>query len=172
MSTRGILGFHIGGEGKIAYNETNSVPAALGKNVICALHNILYNRATLEHRAAQLEAVPFEKMPMLDQLQKVKAFHPNGTGTADEEWSRMVSETQGDLKAMMRAGLYEDEKHFVRDSRICEWGYVANLDKSVLEVYRGGQKQSHGKGRFAEMGRSDRRNYPVASVGKIPFETI
>ncbi len=50
-----------------------------------------------------------------------------------------------------------DESDFVRDSLMCEWAYVLDLDKATFEVYRGFNTEPVPKGeRFADTPRRER----------------
>jgi hypothetical protein len=51
----------------------------------------------------------------------------------------------GDVKSVLL------DTDFAADSLFCEWAYVLDLDREVLEVYTGFQKTPHQKGRFANM---------------------
>lgn len=53
---------------------------------------------------------------------------------------------------------------FGADSLFCEWGYVIDLDRFVLEVYRGFVKKPHNDGRFAHLETEDNKYYPIQKV--------
>jgi hypothetical protein len=67
-----------------------------------------------------------------------------------------------------------DSIDFALDSLFCEWAYVLDLDKEVLEIYRGFTKSGKVKGRFAKMEVQDAYNKkkgygPISLYKKIKF---
>jgi len=63
-----------------------------------------------------------------------------------------------------------DQADFLKDSLFCEWGYVINLDKGVLEIYRGFQK-APSKNRYHTNG-DDSGYYNCYLIREVPFATI
>lgn len=49
------------------------------------------------------------------------------------------------FKAAYMAMEFWDGREFLQDSYFCEWGYVLDLDKERLDVYRGNQTEEHGE---------------------------
>lgn len=68
----------------------------------------------------------------------------------------------------------KDAYSFATESLFCEWAYVIDMDKKVLEIYKGFNK-SPAKGRFAKMevsGEYSLKNgyKPVTLFKKLKFE--
>lgn len=67
-----------------------------------------------------------------------------------------------------------DDLDFVCDSLMCEFAYVLDLDKKVLEIYKGFNKEKP-KGRFAKLKNEDEYSSkigynPVTLIKKFKFE--
>lgn len=66
-----------------------------------------------------------------------------------------------------------DSSNFGKESLFCEWAYVLDLDKEVLEVYKGFQKTAPPKGsRFGTRRKKGNEFYPVAMVAKFSFKNL
>jgi hypothetical protein len=70
-----------------------------------------------------------------------------------------------------------NERAFAADSLFCEWAYVIDLDKEVLEVYEGFNQQPLGKGqRFKGMKLREYNSgdtyYPVRCIKKFKFSEL
>src|SRR4029077_1984447 len=62
---------------------------------------------------------------------------------------------------------------FASDSLFCEWAYVLDLDREVLEVYRGFQESPHSGQRFSATCRGPGdKFYPVALLIEFPFNKL
>ncbi len=71
---------------------------------------------------------------------------------------------------------YKDNAEFIRDSLMCEYGYVIDIDEEVLEFYVGGQKEPQKGNKYGEKityTTADRENYyPCKLVAKFSFKYI
>jgi len=67
-----------------------------------------------------------------------------------------------------------DNAGFLKESLHCEWGYVINLDKNVLEIYKGyNAKPGNGKrGRYADAGPSESGYYGCVLIKEIAFKDL
>lgn len=72
----------------------------------------------------------------------------------------------------------QDARNFAADSLFCEFAYVVDLDKEVLEIYRGFQTKAHKSGRFAKLPKGKNPDgtpseyYPVKLVKKIKIRDL
>jgi hypothetical protein len=69
----------------------------------------------------------------------------------------------------------QDSLDFVAESLFCEYAYVLDLDKQVLEIYKGFNKRKLTKadGRFYKMKNPDNDGYqPVALLAKVKFDDV
>lgn len=112
-----------------------------------------------------LRMVDPDSVPTQEDIDRLsKYFNANVSQGVPQDWYALFRGTQGNPAEMLAAGVIEDEHDFPLDSLFAEWGYVIDLDKSRLEVYRGFQHHPHTQGRFAlrETDRSD--YYPCAQI--------
>ena len=100
--------------------------------------------------------------PSKEQIKECFRFYRPGVSmNTPEEWYSLLRAAQGDLEAHARGLRYMiDNADFLRDSLFCEWGYVINLDKGVLEVYRGFQKAPSKNRYYNPFGKDDYYNCP------------
>jgi len=171
MGTRGCYGFRKDGKDKLTYNHYDSYPSWLGKQVV------EFARGTSTERMREI----FDSIILVDsdtkatpeQQEECKQFIDEhvSTGRADE-WYCLLRNAQGDLTAFRDKGLryMVDDHLFMQNSLFCEWAYVIDLDREVLEVYRGFQKTAHG-GRY--QGEADDMGYyGVMQVAEFPLGDI
>ena len=187
MSTRGFLGFVIDGVEKITYNHSDSYPRRLGRDVLswaqanqhaltcaCDIHRCLSSGPV--DRARTLRVVDPDSEPTDEDIERLRYGLDLGVGIrrARPDWYQLLRRTQGDLAAMLAAGVIEDGSDFPADSLSAEWGYIVDLDRQVLEVYEGFQKAAHTAGRFAARTSSDASPgyYPVRLVASWPLSEL
>lgn len=156
MGTRGVVGFRIAGQDKLAYNHFDSYPEGLGQDVVKFLKNALVSEpAGLELLAlsvASLEVVDPKVPPTAEQIAQLAPWTDlTVSEKSTKDWYCLLRGAQGDLAAMLAAGyLLKGAEQFILDSLYCEWGYIINLDDGVLEVYKGFQREEHDQGRYAK----------------------
>jgi len=171
MGTRGAYGFYSKGETKVTYNHFDGYPSALGYNILkyCNDHSIEEMRDLFD----RLVMVDENVLPSEGQIEKYRKWLNNQVGNG-QDWYSLLREAQGDL------GVYDelkdedevhmiDSKDFLKDSLSCEWAYIINLDKEVLEIYEGFQKGSV-KGRYGLRNLIKEYN-SVSLIEEIPFDT-
>ena len=179
MGTRGAYGFHKGGRDKITYNHFDSYPTGLGADV--AAFVCQHTDEELNEIFDRIILVKSGDAPSKEQIKECFRFYRPGVSmNTPEEWYSLLRATQGDLEAHARGLRYMiDNADFLRDSLFCEWGYVINLDKGVLEVYRGFQK-APSKNRYfrskmvATFIENDGKSgyYNCYLIREVPFATI
>ena len=170
MGTRGAYGFHKGGVDKITYNHFDSYPTGLGADVAAFVcQHTDEEMATIFDR---IVIVDTKEKPTGDQIAECMPFFDgNVSEQTPEEWYSLLRATQGDLEAHAMGLRYMiDNADFLKDSLFCEWGYVINLDKGVLEIYRGFQKGPERNRYYQPM--SYNGYYNCSLIREVPFETL
>lgn len=151
MGTRGLMAFAYDGEVKGMYNHFDSYPQGLGEDLVNFILSKSGDFDEVKDLFKNLVAVDEEQAPTEDQkLALLRYYDPKVSTGSTDEWYALLRETQGNPEATLKAGFYVDGLEFAKDSLFCEWGYVIDLDREVLEVYRGFQTGSHTEGRFAQ----------------------
>lgn len=177
MGTRGLNGFVIGGEVFAAYNQYDTYPDGLGATSI-EFVKTLADPATLEQvkqEVPKLRRVDEQDEPTGAELEALAAegVIPQNVSSGSD-WYATLREAQGTYEGYLKVGIILDSAKFASDSLFCEYGYLVNLDDSVLEFYRGFQSDaSQIRGRFAGENPQMERGYgPISLVEAVPFSEI
>lgn len=149
MGTRGFVGFVAEGRETIVYNHSDSYPEELGINVLHYARGI-DDRAAAKASAAAIIHVSDETPPTEKQIDALSQYANLSVGRRGDrpDWYQLLRETQGDPAAILKAGHAEHFPEWPTDALYCEWGYLIDFDREVLEVYRGYQTAAHADGRF------------------------
>ena len=151
MSTRGVVGYYKNGNLKVTFNHFDSYPGGLGESV---KQYIFENINNLDDHFNNIKLINNEQL----------------TDSIEEELNSLE---QGNLLEYVTLGYMFDEKEFLKDSLFCGWAYIIDLDKKVLEIYRG-FNENKPKGKFKNWGKAKitDKYFPVTLVKTIPFEKI
>ena len=170
MGTRGAYGFHKGGRDKITYNHFDSYPTGLGADVAEFVKN--HTDEEMNEIFDRIVMVRSNGVPSAEQIKECFRFYrPSVSMNTPEDWYSLLRATRGDLEIYAKGLRYMiDNATFLKDSLFCEWGYVINLDKDVLEVYRGFQK-APSKNRYYNPFSND-GYYNCALIREVSFETL
>lgn len=150
MGTRGLYGIRKDGVDKVTYNHFDSYPEYLGMNMIKFCMN--HNKDALTGLFNKIELVGDEN-PTEEQKVNCKRngwFDDTVSLQTDDNWYCLLRDTQGNLECLMQAdkAYMLDNSDFIKDSLFCEYAYIINLDRSVLEVWVGCQKEPDPKNRY------------------------
>ena len=141
MGTRGAYGFHKAGIDKITYNHWDSYPTGLGESIseFIRRHSI----ASMDNIFERIILVSESTSPTSEQIEEcIRYYDSSVSKQTPTEWYSLLRDSQGDLETYATGLRYMiNNAKFLEDSLFCEWGYVINLDASILEIYRGFQKQ-------------------------------
>lgn len=175
MGTRGCYGFRINASDKVTYNHFDSYPEGLGVTVVEFIRNTSDDE--MKEIAKKIELVSECNLPTPEQITICKEaglVNLDVNSGKEEDWYCLMREAQGDLSVYKKIPYMTDSKDFLADSLYCEWAYIINLDESVLEVYRGFNRNPVSTGRYAPLIGSKVSNqyYGVVLVCQIPLEQI
>jgi len=146
MGTRGAIGFFKDGKGKITYNHFDSYPDGLGVEILEEIKG--FSVKQMKKAFDNLVLIKDEdKKPTKKEIEKFKKWSNASVGgsmsnTEVKTYYQLLRNVQGTLKPYLtgEVNLMVDNEKFLKDSLFCEWAYIVNLDKEVLEVWRGFQK--------------------------------
>lgn len=157
MSTRNLTIVISDGETKVAqYGQSDGYPEGQGETVLEFLQS-----NDLKKFKEILKEVVFIN-PEKDEDFK-------GKPEFDAETASKVLQLIYDRKA---TGLY-DSSEFAKNSLFCEWAYVVDLDKGVLEVYRGYNREPLTKDdRFYNEEVQGKDYYPIKIVKSYSLEKL
>lgn len=171
MGTRGVMGFVVNGEEKLAYNHYDSYPSGVGADILEWLR--AQDIGDLKGMVSTLRVIDGETPPTPEDVERLEPWTDLGVSSqSTDDWYCLLRRTQGDLGAMVTAGVIEDGSAFPRNSLFCEWGYVVDVDAGVLEVYQGFQQAPHQDGRFAGRGGTIDGYEPVRLVASWPLADL
>ena len=140
MATRGAYGFYKGGVTKITYNHSDSYPENLGVKV--AFFAKAIPMKDLNEVFDRIILVDGDAKPSADQLAEVDLINPYPM-KSEINWYRALGFAAEELKYYVKGLRYMiDNQEFIKDSLMCEWAYVINLDDETLEVYKGFQTEA------------------------------
>jgi hypothetical protein len=187
MSTRGLVGVVSDGKLFTTYNHFDSYPDGLGQKVVEFTDNLFQNIEVdkLREQFSKVKVVAGDSAPSEED----KKFYAKGadlsvSNQSLNDWYCLLRGFQGvnTFEAVLKGKLKHilDASDFAKDSLFCEWGYILDLDKCNLEVYKGFQTKAHKKGRFAAPKpkgwkpryEGDNFYYPIKLVLTIPFDKI
>jgi len=183
MGTRHLTMVLIDGEIRVSqYGQWDGYPSGQGFVIVEFLKKIR-NKKSLEQikeNVRSLEEISDEELSKIwvdegassespwvscEIADKVKASHPEFSRDTGAEILNLIFE--GKVKKI------RIDKEFAADSLFCEWAYLLDLDKGILEVYRGFNTEPlDSRERFANMKkpREDEKYEPIKLLAKIPFD--
>ncbi|MFI7191417.1 hypothetical protein ACIBQ0_16920 [Nocardia nova] len=174
MGTRGFLGFVANGHETIAYNQFDSYPDALGIAVLDYARSI-EDMDAAKRQAAAIVHVSNDVPPTDEQIEALKQYANMSVGARNDrpDWYQLLRETQGDPAATLAAGHAEHHPDWPADSLFCEWGYLIDFDRGVLQVYEGFQRSPHTAGRFHDRkGENAQGYYPVRLIATWALDAL
>jgi hypothetical protein len=147
MGTRGAIGFFKGKKGKITYNHFDSYPEGVGVKILDEIRG--FSVKEMKKAFNHITLITNEdKKPTKKEIEGLKKWSdPSVGGSSDNQevktYYQLLRNVQGTLKPYLtgEVNLMIDNEKFLKDSLFCEWAYIINLDKEVLEVWEGFQKK-------------------------------
>jgi hypothetical protein len=173
MGTRGAYGFRIGNQDKITYCHFDSYPDFLGRNLLEYVADT--PTEMMKEVASAIIMVDLESKPAPELVKRYSKFGDlNVSNHTFEDWYCLLRKTQGDLYPYNNDLRHMIDFHdFPHDSLFCEWAYIINLDTELFEAYKGLNKDSSAKGRYARYSTDDNHGYRgVVLIDEIPLADI
>jgi hypothetical protein len=185
MSTRGAYGFRINGVDKVTYNHSDSYPKWLGAIVF----NFFNGKSDEElKKIASNIILVNDDEPTSGQIAICNRYDFIELGVSQgtvEEWYCLLRGTQSDLNiytddynkdemenALVSFPYMIDSSDFLAGSLFCEYVYIFNIDKKVLEVYKGFNKNPKARGRYASITTEGDEYCGVRLVMNISFDVL
>lgn len=179
MGTRGIYGLRKNKKDKMTYNHYDSYPEGLGNTILDYIKqhtnkemNILYDRLELVDQSLKFDELSDEQQKNISDMY----FKENNNQQKDLSKYDMYSllhSFQGELNKYDdydKINFMTDDASFIKDSLFCEWGYIINLDKNVLEVWEGFQKKPQKNNRYGT--KDNNGYYPCKKIKEFKFKDI
>lgn len=180
MGTRHLVAAVVDGEPRIAqYGQWDGYPAGAGLDVIrfIAEHNMFEFANTLRHTHWATE----DEIRQMGRDINITTDVGSGWMTYEQsmqfykKYPQFSRDTGADVLELVSHGEVNALRNswgFGADSLFCEWAYVLDMDRGVLEVYKGFNRSTEAEGRWAgEKPVSD--NYgPVTKVAEFSFESL
>jgi hypothetical protein len=145
MGTRGLIGFYKKKVTKAIYNHYDSYPSYLGEEIQEYVADASALKMNTDFDGIKFVDEDDEVTPeMIIRLFNIwygnidKPISENGCSIIENMYD-LLSRSHTDLQFCVDAGMMIDNADFIKDSLFCEWAYLINLDRGVLEVYRGFQ---------------------------------
>lgn len=160
MGTRNLTAVMINGEYKIAqYGQWDGYPSGQGSTVL----QFLSNQENIKNLKDAFSRTRFIDEEGRDK-EFIEAYSANAPEWSNEPdnrteeqiaWFRNYISRDLGADILYNVASSEDEEillsdslNFAGDSLFCEWAYVIDFDKNVLEVYRGFNDEPIKEGRF------------------------
>ena len=172
VGTRGLLGLVADDKVYGTYNHYDSYPSYLGVEVAKFVRHVQgVGIPAVKAQAAALRLIDEDTDPTDADREQFAALTDSDVSTG-RDWYSLLRNAQGDLKAYLDAGVWIDNLDFAEDSLFCEYGYLVNLDRGVVEFYLGFNK-GPAVGRFANLPKPERavrNDYgPITLAVEVPF---
>ena len=179
MSTRGAVGVKVGGKYKVTYNHCDSYPEGLGKEVVdfCQVVQEAGLWDQFKKRFNEVELVDENSVPSPELQKKYRRFANLGVSNETlEEWYCLLRNLQGIhfLEEILNGIVNHmiDSFEFLKDSLLCEYAYIINLDDMTLEFYQGDNHSPQEDNPLPFEQISSEGHYPVRYMGSFLLDNI
>lgn len=181
MGTRGCYGLYKNGVTKATYNHFDSYIGGLGKDILDFVANT--SIPIMNKIFDKIELVREDSIPTIEQIENCQDFTDLSVSSQNiMDFYCLLRNAQGDLNAYKTDLKYMiDSKEFLGNSLFCEYAYIINLDKNVLEFYKGFNKvpQNNRYSKFADEKEKYKEcklvaEYPLTEIyeGKITLDNM
>jgi len=186
MGTRGLSCAFVDGQFKVAqYGQWDHYPSGQGTSIAVFIENLL-NEGRLDEFTEAIRECRFLTNEEVEQKQNQVIGKTNGGWINMEQSDKLLKELpelhrdtgSGVFSLILNNGVREihNDVQFAVDGLFCEWAYVIDLDKKVLEVYQGaGSGGKKGPGKFSDLKLEPGRTNSYGTVqlyATIPFKSV
>ena len=172
MGTRHLIAVQKDNEYKVAqYGQWDGYLSGQGVHIFSFIRD---NREKMDEFRDQVRAL---KAISEEDLEK-KWEQVENIGQDSEHLAHFSRDCGAKILQLRMDGKVEEvylREEFAADGLFCEWAYVLDLDKEVLEIYEGFRQEPHQSGRFANMKYPRKKGdkyYPVALFIEFPFDGL
>lgn len=181
MVSTGVVGLVANGATKVFSIVNQTEPDFFGIDFIGLLRSTIMGVGTEASVKAQIAAMVSTPGRQITQaeLDGWRASHPAfSTITTIPAFYAKLASIQGDIATMLSFGVYEDYVTYTADPGFTQvdWGYVADFDARLFEIYRGSQVAPPTRGRLVGLGLPSNPNlrqlYPMQMVGQWTYAQV
>ena len=180
MGTRNLTCILIDGEYKVAqYGQWDGYPGGGGIDILTVLRDGDIEK--LKENARRCTYLNEDQI----QARWVAAGAKEGEGWVDSDVSKKMGEQYPQFQRDMGYGVVQfimestdamihmqDNITFAGDGLFCEWAYVVDLDKGLLEVFKGFGKQKHTGQRFSKFNKDDEEYAAVGFAASYKLDDL
>ena len=181
MSTRGAFGVKLNNKLFMSYNHGDSYPSGLGQEMVDFCKSLSNEKIELlKNGFNNIKIIDPNVKPTKEEQEKYieAGFYNSGVSKCSpDDWYCLLRDLQGIsfLKEVIsgRCGHLKNSDIFLKDSLFCEYAYIIDLDKCMLEFYEGFRKEpdSNSPLPFKQVPDGD-GYYPVKFMGKAEINNI
>jgi hypothetical protein len=137
MGTRSAIAIVKDGKMKASYNHYDGYPTGVGADLQRELQGVSWDE--IKAKASTLVWVDSAETPTPEHVAAVAAagFKPDPTVGKGGDYYSLLREQHGSLMGRLKVGVATDESTFPTDSLFCEYAYLFDLDKEVVEILKG-----------------------------------
>ncbi len=173
MGSRNLTCVVLDGEIKVAqYGQWGAYPDGQGATIYNFLKELDANNGLSAFKTKVSALRPASEEEIQEAVNRAPATIPQFHRGGGADILAMIADGKVDRVELATS--------FAADSLFCEWAYVVDLDRKILEVYKGFVKEPHNQGRFAKMSldsetearRDPDTYYPVKEVARFRIDGL
>lgn len=175
MGTRGTYGFFSNTKVKLTYNHFDSMPEALGKEIVAFIRNVEKEKGWDKLRIAVDAVTMVDENGKMTEPEAQRYFPKKKSFPKLPTWYEALHTYQG---GKILPALYSGEishmtegKDFPKNSNFCEYCYIIDLNTMTFDVYIGQQKTPDPNSFFGDK-KNDEGYYPVRYVATWYLDSI
>lgn len=139
MKVLGAYGFRKGIYDKITYNIENSEPKILGRKILKFIcENETKDMEKMAERKILVDRLEYPTPLQAAECKRYRRYKVSSN--TNQQWSDILKDTTGDLGLLKSKFKYmTDASILLRNSILCDYAYIINLNNRALEFYIGDQ---------------------------------